>query len=736
MSVLSSIRSRAGLLVAVIGIALLAFILGDIFTSGRSIFSSRETNIAVVGGEDISYLEFERKVQEVLNQQLNQMKRSNPNATLDENTSDEIVKDTWTRTINEKLFNHEFDKIGVTVSSDELVDNWLGRDPNPEVVRYFSDQRTHQVIPEYARPDGRLNPIAVKRYLDKVKDEEEKQVVQLENYIRTTRKQTKYLNLIKKGLYVTTAQARHDSTDASTFYTIRYVGKKYNTATDSAIKVTDADLLTWYNAHQYKFKVKEAVRSVDYVNFDITASRKDINDLKGDMISLIPDFKSKKGKEDSAFVQGESDSRSYKTRLVRKGVLKPEIDSVITQGTPGVVAGPVEEGGKLVIYKLVGTQHASDSAKVRHILIGYKSPNSRDTTITRTKEQARHKADSLLALIKSKKKKMEELVNANSDDPGSKNPMTKEGEMGYHGIYGWYTAETGFAAEFKNFGLQHKKGDIAIVETEFGFHIMEVLDKTKESEKFEVVTIERQIQPSKATVDSVFTSANKFAGMNTNAELFQKAVIKEGLNKRVAADIHATDHTISGLESPRDLIHWLYADERKKGDVSQPFQLGERFVIASVTSIKEKGVAPLEEVKDKVELEVKKEKKAENFMAMFTKASAGVTKIEDLAAKLKEPAQVAENLNFSNTFIPGLGQEYDVIGFMVTSKEGVLSKPIQGNAGVYVVVIEKIAKNDKTEGVKLFKKQNLANMQARVDQDVYDALKESANIKDNRAKFF
>jgi peptidyl-prolyl cis-trans isomerase D len=736
MSVLSSIRSRAGLLVAVIGIALLAFILGDIFTSGRSIFSSRETNVAVVGGEDISYLEFEHKVQEVLGQQLNQMKRSNPNATLDENTTDELVKDTWTRTINEKLFNHEFDKIGVTVSGDELLDSWLGKDPHPEVIRYFSDQRTHQILPEYARPDGKLNPIAVKRYLDKVKDEEEKQVVEIEKYIRTTRKQTKYMNLIKKGLYVTTAQGRHDSTDASAFYTLRYIGKKYSSATDSALKVTDSDLLTWYNAHQYKYNVKEAVRNIEYINFDITPSRRDINDLKGDMLAMVNEFKTKTGKEDSAFVQGESDSRVYKTRLIHRGSLKPDVDSVICKGVAGTVAGPVEEGNKMILYKLVATEHSSDSAKVRHILIAYKGAARADSTVTRTKDQAKHRADSLLALVKSKKKKLEDLVFANTDDGGSKSPTTKEGEMGYHGIYGWYTADMGFATGFKNYGLQHKKGEMAVVETEFGYHIMEVIDKTKESDKFEIVTIERQVQASKATVDSVFTAANKFAGINTTSDLFEKAVVKDGLNKRMATDIKASDHTISGLESPRELIHWIYADERKKGDVSQPFQLGERFVIATVTSVREKGVAPLDEVKDKVEMEVKKEKKAENFIALFTKESAGVSKIEDLASKMREPAQRAENLNFSSTFIPGVGQEYNLIGYMVTSKEGVLSKPIKGNSGVYVIMIEKIARNDKTETAKAFKKLTLNNMQAQVDQNVYDALKESANIKDNRAKFF
>jgi peptidyl-prolyl cis-trans isomerase D len=424
------------------------------------------------------------------------------------------------------------------------------------------------------------------------------------------------------------------------------------------------------------------------------------------------------------------------TKLVKKGTLKPAIDSVVSKGVAGTVVGPVEEGGKMILYKVLGNERSSDSAKVRHLLVSYKSPTTRDTTITRTKDQAKRRADSLLVLIKSKKKKMEDLINSCSDDQGSKNPMTKEGEMGYHGIYGWFTQESNLVPAFKTAGLKGKKGDISIVETEFGFHIIEVLDKTKESDKVQIVTIERQEQASKSTVDSIFTNANKFAGLNTNAELFDKAVVKDGLNKRIAADLHPTDHTINGLETPKELIRWVFADERKKGDVSEPKQLGERFVVACVTAIKEKGIAPLADVKDKVEMEAKKQKKAEMFIDQFNKASTGVTNIEDLAAKMKDPAQIAENISFTNSFIPGIGQEYDIIGYIVSAKEGAISKPIQGNSGVYVVVVEKANKSPMVSDVKSMKKQSLISLQSRVDNDVFEALKENANVKDNRAKFF
>jgi peptidyl-prolyl cis-trans isomerase D len=353
--------------------------------------------------------------------------------------------------------------------------------------------------------------------------------------------------------------------------------------------------------------------------------------------------------------------------------------------------------------------------------------------VRRSKEQAKKMADSILVVVKSKKKKLEDLVPKLTDDPGSKD--TPDGKPGNRGDYGWFTEESGFVQAFKDAGLQGKKGQLSVVETEFGFHVIEVIDKTKETPKVKIVTIEHQEVPSKATIDSIYLRATAFAGKNTNAELFGKAVVKENMNKLVAADIHATDHMIRGLESPKELVRWMFADDRKKGDVSQPYQLGERFVVACLTGIKEKGVAPLDEVKDKVDSDLRKQKKAEKSMEELAKAETGVTRLEDLGTKLREPVQNAENLSFANSFIPGCGQENEVAGAITGLKEGTLSKPIQGNSGVFILMIEKVNKG-MAQDTKTLKKQSLANLQSRADGDVFEALKENAKIKDNRAKFY
>ena len=162
MSVLSKIRSRAGLLVAIIGIALFAFILGDIFTSGKSIFSSRENNVGVIAGEDVSYAEFQNKVAE----ELDNMKKNNPNQPPpDEAKTDNIVQSLWQQTVNEKVLNREYEKLGITVTTPELTDQMTGNDPNPLMSQYFSDQQTGRVRSDFSTPDGRLNMALVRKFV-------------------------------------------------------------------------------------------------------------------------------------------------------------------------------------------------------------------------------------------------------------------------------------------------------------------------------------------------------------------------------------------------------------------------------------------------------------------------------------------------------------------------------------------------------------------------------------------
>ncbi|HEY0030246.1 MAG TPA: peptidylprolyl isomerase, partial [Bacteroidia bacterium] len=451
--------------------------------------------------------------------------------------------------------------------------------------------------------------------------------------------------------------------------------------------------------------------------------------------SIADRFKEKRSfSDDSTFIIGESQVRNFDQSFHTAGTLSPMIDTAMFKAEVGTVVGPYEENGALKVSKLLATKMSADSAKVRHILVGYQGSGAGEN-ITRTKEQAKAKADSLQAALK-KGAKFDDFVEKFSDDSGKKMPPNKkEGEeyMGKGGNYGWLNAKSGFVDPFKNAGLDGKKGDLVVIESNYGYHIIEVLDTKGSQKKVQVGTIENRTEASSKTKQMIFSEASEFAGKNTTNELFQKAVAEKKLNKRVVDKLKENDKSIPGIESSKALIRWAY--ESEKGTVSEPQEYGDKYVVAVVTEVREKGIAPLDQVKEEVTAKVIQQKKAEIFTKEFTDAMAGNATIDALASKMSLPVEQAPNVNFMSNQIPGSSSEPAVIGIVSVQKEKTMSKPITGKEGVFVVYVEKREEAPAMKDYSGPQKSQMQNLQPRVDYEVYDALKENANIVEHLTKF-
>ncbi len=730
MSILERLRKRSGLLVAIVGLALFAFVLMGLFQKDASLFGGSNTTIGEIAGKSIDYKVFNVKVQEAVESE----KRNSQKSTLDEATMDGIIQRVWNQTIVQEVMLKEYDKLGIAVSDEELYDLMV-TNPHPALVRNLSDPKTGKAAPRFADPvTGQISAAKIKEFTQKMTDEEEAQWTQLETYIRETRINEKYNNLIKKGLYVTASAAKREYIALNQKVDIKYVIKNYKLIADSTIKVNDADLQAYYNAHQNEFK-QEASRKIEYVAYDILASQEDMDDVKKDMQRIALDFKAKASTEDSAFVIAESDTRNFDMSFHTKGTLSPQIDTTMFKAEVAAIVGPYLENGTYKLAKLIATKASADSAKVRHILIAYQGSGASET-VTRSKVQAKSMADSLVGLLK-KGGKFVDFVEKLSDDNGKKMPPNKKaGEyyMGKGGDYGWLNANSGFVEPFKNAGLDGKKGDLKVVESQFGYHIIEVLDTKGVQKKVQVATIEKKIEPSSKTMQAVFVKASEFAGKNNTNELFQKAVIDEKLNKRIAENVKENDKTIAGIESPRSLIKWAY--DNKKGTVSEPMEFGSKFVVASLTEVKEKGIAPLEIVKEDITTKVVKEKKAEMFTNEFKTALASNTTIDALATKMKLTVETAPGINFGSTAIPGSSNEPSVVGAVSVQKAKTISKPLSGKEGVFVVSVESLVAAPAQKDYKAQQTAQASQIQPRVDYEVYDALKENANIVEHLIKFY
>ena len=729
MSVLEKIRNKTGLLVGIIAVALIIFVLEGALNSGRSLFGTNERTIGTIAGKNIDYNEFQARLNSAIqNYEQNGQK-------VDDQTKQGLVEQVWNEFIANNVLKASYKTAGIDISDDELYDLMVTH-PHQIVVSQLTDKQTGKAYPNFAKADGSLDPVKLAAFAQQMTPEQESYWKKVEDYVHDSRMAEKYNSLLKKGLYTNDAEAKAEYERQSTTFDVSFVAKRYNSVSDSTIKVSDEDIQNYYSNHSYFFQNPETTRKIDYVAFDAYATPEDISDIKKQLSDIAADFKTKKTlSEDSAVMQAENENNTVDINLFKKSMISPEIDSSIFIAEKGTVYGPFQENNLIKIVKLEDRITMLDSAKVRHILISYAGAGAAPE-IKRSKDQAKKMADSLLTILKKDVKLFPEYVKNFSDDGGKKMPPTKkDGEfyMGKDGDYGWLNDRSGFVESFKNFGLEGKKGQLGVVESQFGYHIMEVTDVSKGTNlKYKLATIQRKIQPSDKTLNDMNLKASEFAGKYNTGELFDKGIEEQKLNKRLADNIKEGDKQLPGMDNPKELIRWVY--QAKKGDVSQAYQFGNRFIVAKLSMAKEKGVAPLEQVKEEVTLKVKQDKKAETFIKEFDTNLAGTKTIDELSSKMKLIVEKMNSLQFGSYSVAGLGKEDVMCGAVSASKVNVLTKALKGQSAVYVVYI-----NKKNVPAAAYSKaiQDVTNrsLSGRVDYEAAEALKSLAGIEDHKAKF-
>ena len=714
-SVLEKIRRRTGLLVGIVGLALVIFILESLLSSGQSIFGGNEmATLGKINGKNIDRNEFLTKVE----MQLNQVRQRNQNNDIDDKTRSQVLDYVWNQYINDKVIKPEFDRIGLDVGEDELYDRVVVN-PLPSISQRLIDQKTGRIYDQLADPMGNLDPGKWKQFVQTAQGDQEAFIKELEESVKNARHLEKYSALIRKGLYTTTAEAKEGHKIANSKLNFSYVMKSFDSVSDSTVKLTDADIQKYYNEHSYEFVNPQTSRKIEYVAFNVMPSPEDIAAIQKDAERAAEEFKGKTPSEDSTFMAQESENNNITIQNFTKKTMIVRDSSILT-AAPGTVFGPYNEGAYLKIYKLEAINKIADSARVRHILIGTVDPQTQQPKKSRV--QARKEADSLLTLIKEKKVTFDTLVKTVSDDGGSK---TNGGD------YGWFDENKGFVDGFKYAGLMGTKGNITIIETQFGFHIIEVLDVSKTNHvSYKVAQIFKLIAPSDDTYSKVFTTANEFAGKNNKGELFDKAVDEQKLTKRIADNIKEGEHEIPGISQAKDLVKWVYAAQ--KGDVSV-FSYPDKHVVAKLANIKNKGILPLEDVKDEVTLKAKIAKKGEMFALEFN-AKAGASKnLDEIASKLGLEVKKLDNIPAMSHNIQGFHDDI-LMGTLNGSKAGQTSKVTIGKTGVFVVNLTSVINDNVAENLKSQQRLMEQEYAGRSDYEALNALKELAEIEDHRSR--
>lgn len=715
MSILETIRSRANVLIVIlIGGALLVFILEDALTSGRFFFGGNENVVASANGQKLEYKDLNNKIEEV--EAIQKMTRQTN--TLDNETTNQIQQSVFAEMVSDMILGPEYKKLGLSITDDELTDLMLGDHLAPEVIRhYLTDPRTGKLYDQVVDPrTGGVNRAMWVNFVQKMNEQQEYDYKLTEEEVKVNTLQQKYFTLIKNSLFYTDAQAKQELLDENKYYNISYVLKKYNTVPDNAVTVTDEDIQNYYNAHLYDYNQAEETRKVDYVSFLATPTDKDIADLQKQADSIARTIKTlKSSSEDSAYIAAESDDHFVDPNYHKQGELSPAIDSIMTHSEKGFVYGPYKDMNKIKIAKLMDIAYLPDSARVSHILIAPADPNKEaDWAI------AKKSADSIKAMVT--KENFADIAKARSMDPGSKD---KGGDVG------WFKQDAQMVPEFIHAAFFNDKGDIVEIKSQFGYHIMYIVDQNEKSKRFHVGIVTKNIGPSTETLNAAFTEASSFAGKNSTSDAYEAMADK--MNKRVA-DLKENDQSVPGLTTPKELVRWAFT--AKSGDISQVFDVGgNRYIVAHLMQIVPKGTTPLEYVRDEVKQKAMQEKKAEKLIADMKSAMQGTANVAALGIKLNTPAANQQRLSFQMYSIPGLGKEDNLIGTMVTLKPNTLSQPIEGELGVYVIQVDSVYTNGAGD-YRMVQQQQQQTLQNRAQYDLYDALQKKSDFINHMGRFY
>lgn len=709
MQIIQSIRDKGAIFViVVIALSLIGFILMDSRQGGSTMFGGNTNNVGKVNGEEISISDFNKRVKEMEDME-EQRNGQRPSGTRTYQIRDQL----WNQMVAEKIFYKEAAKLGITFTPKELTHILLSNDPsNPFLQQGLADPNTGQL--DMAKAQEALSNI--KKFTGARKDAVNAQIV---DPLKLSTIVNKYSGLLSASAYYPAWMQEQEKAEAKNFANISYVSIPYGEISDSAVKVTDADIDAYVQKHKELFK-QEAGRKVSYVTFSQLPNAADSARVMDMLNKLKPQFEADTNAK--AFVARNTSVIDFKDEYlpVSKAPIK-ELDSVLKYPI-GTVVGPFSENGDYILAKVLGTKQMPDSVHARHILLATADRNGQPLMDDST---AHRKADSILAAIKGGA----DFGKLALQYPGDAGSAVKGGDLG---TFGYGT----MVPEFNEFAFTKPVGSIDIVKTQFGYHILNILSQKDFKPAYKVAYLAKEIIAGEATINNASLQATKASAVKT-AKALQDYAAKNGLQLvQAPAIVKESDYSIGSLQDARQLVKWVF--ENKVGDVSEPFGIGDQFVVASIDQVIKEGTQDAATARPGAEAIIRNEKKA---AIIKTKLGATPT-LESAAAAYNKQVAVAgadSTLTFASQMINGLGIEPKVIGASFNKEyQTKVSPAIEGTSGVYVIKVNSVQTkpDDSPETVKAQVAARMGALRSQAMGNWYESLKKEATIKDYRSKIF
>ncbi len=705
MAVLGKIRQRSIFLILVIGMALFAFVISGVF-DGNSANAGPTDPIAVVNDEEIDVMFFRQMVE--------QTERAYNYSTL------QSVNLVWNQALRNTIFDQEFEKLGIDAGKDQLEqiissDDAVVNNPNFQNEAGFFD---FGIFTEYIAQMRLQEPAAYENWKAQ------------ERSIIGVAKQRIYLDLIKASGAMTEAEAKALYHFENDNINIEYVQIPFDIIPDSLVSVTDAEIKQYIKNHEKQYE-RAASRNLQFVSFDENPTEDDLASIRlrldglkdkriayndvSKLTDTLEGFKTTKNIID--FVDRYSEI-PFDSVYRPRGQFNNEYADILFGLEVGEVFGPYRDGQFFKISRLLDRKENA-SLRASHILIAYEGATRAAATVTRTKEEARAEANRVLRLARRGKDNFAELARAYSDGP----TKTRGGDLGFF-------QEGQMAEEFYNFVNTNRVGRIGLVETEFGFHIINVTDK---DDLAMIADVANEAIASDQTANEVFRSATKFEMESNDSKDFLGVAQKNNYEVRPVKQVTALEENLPGLYNQRQIVRWAFEDDTKVGDIRR-FALsgGGGYAVVQLTAANKKGLATLDEVGPQVRKQIIQDKKA----ALIKKQFQGVDTLEALAENQDLTLETASAINQKNPTLVGAGNEPYVVGATFAMEEGSVSELIQGDLGVYKIKLLKKNTAEPLEDYQQYAKEYLRDASFALLDNIFLALESFADIDDNRSLYY
>ena len=718
MAIINTLRNKAGKVVVVaITITMAAFVLGDI-TANNSFLGGEDRDIAEIDGKDITYEDFQAKVDE-----LSYAFALNTGRNPQGDEMDQVKNQAWQSFFVENAFYPEFRSVGLNISDAEIVDMVQGDNTHPHVMQMMANPQTGQFDKSY-----------ITTFLQQIKNSPPQQQEAWERFEGTLASSKKMMRLdafMDKSNYVTSAEAKTQHEAQNSNATLEYVYVPFSSINDSSVAVTEAEMKGYLNENKKEFDRDES-RDAVYVTFSIDPSGEDSVVIKGEMRELIEGLSNATG--DSIYATLNSDGR-FPFMTYRKSSL-PEY--VLTDDQPiakGEVSGPFTLQDRMMAYKMSRIEEGPEfEVKASHILLKWADDSDE------AKAEAKRKAQDVLRRAR-RGEDFSDLAAENSED---------EANAQRGGDLGWFGENSSMAQPFKDACFGHSGTGVIpeVIESTFGYHIIKI-DEPKDNTQFKVAIIEKEFFVSNETLEDAYREASLFKTSVSDASEFITKAEEQGLKVEKQSRINTQAERLGGLTNARSIVLWLF-NNAEFGSVSDVFELDNKYVIAAMTGIQEKGLARLKDVENQVTLKVRNEKKSRIIKDKLS--GLGEKTLEEIVSSYGQGAKSGEaTVTLSLNSISGVGLAPNAVGVVFAMEEGDQTEPIETSNGVLVMkLISKVSAED-VEDYSVYQQQ-LANQRnsrkviisdfpftyfrVMIGQDLEKAMKELSGLEDKRHKFF